>query len=174
MFRDKMSYIDSVIIFGCFAITFVIGSYDTSVFNSWTLLFVATVFIQSVSFAAIGNTRARIGTISYVATYNVVGFCVVLLLLITTGTSIFALTAYEWVILAVSGGFGVIASLCAISGLQASSKAKNIAATYVRFPVTLLLAAVLFGEQLSVITISGCMAIVILLWIGGKQRRPIS
>lgn len=169
--KEKSTISDLLVIFGCFAISILMNQYDSSIFQPWTIIFIATVFFQSLSFSLIGNTKNHIGTLGYVSVYNLLGFFVVLLIQILYKFTIVKISFYDFTVLFASGIFGLMGSVLVVSAFQATQKAKTVAGMYIRFPLSLLIAYFLLNETVKFSTMVGCIIMVFLIGVVGFRKQ---
>lgn len=166
-FKERASAIDIIVIFGCISISLLIGRFDGSVFNLWIVLFLLTGVLQAFTNAGIGNTSIKLRTMDYIVGYNILGFAVAAIAYMIFGSGMHglasALSVRQALPLIVSGLFGLLGSIVIVQALQATGKARSISGTYIRFPLSMFLASLLFGESVSIFTIVGSVAIMILV-----------
>lgn len=172
-FKEPITRNNAVAMVACLALALFIAGVDREIFSFWILLFLVTIFLQSVSFSAVGNTKRATSTMEYISFYNLFGFVIVWFLGFVTHTVSYSKIWNSLGVLLISGVSGLGGSILIVAGLQASQKAKNIIGAFVRFPLSLMLAVVLLGEPLMSITLfAAVIMMVILFWAGRDARKP--
>lgn len=173
LFRDSLSRKNGVAMLACLLLALFIAGVDKTVFSPWTILFLLTVLVQSISFSAVGNTKRATSTVEYISFYNLFGFLVVGALgLFTHSLSLSKISDFFWVLLT-SGLAGLGGSILIVAGLQASQKAKNIIGTFVRFPLSLVLAITLLGEPLVPATLTAAAVMMAVLFWASKSGASV-
>ena len=173
LFRETLSRKNGVAMLACLMLALFIAGADRTVFSLWTIFFLLTVLLQSIAFSAVGNTKRATSTVEYIAFYNLFGFVVVGVLgLFTHSLSPSKISDSFWVLL-VSGMAGLGGSILIVAGLQASLKAKNIIGTFVRFPISLVLAITLLGEPLVPATLTTAAIMMVVLFWASRSDAPV-
>lgn len=140
---------------------------DGSVFNVWTAVFLATIFLQCVSFALVNKTK-EIPPIAFAALYNLIGSIICL----------FTLFFVQWdhpdlrtlIILIISSSISVIGSVALILAFAKTSSSSSAMGLYIRLPLSIFAGLFIFGETPTPIaSILVCLLVCILIFDAWKN-----
>ncbi|HYM98518.1 MAG TPA: hypothetical protein VET25_02155 [Aestuariivirgaceae bacterium] len=165
LFQEQMSRRTTMVLFVCAGLSIAVVYTGASLFSPWTYLFIATILLQAISFAMVGQTGTSVW--SFLALYNLLGFWVCLIAGELTSSIILERMWTHAPALGGSAAFGLAGSVLVLVGMKEGGKARNSVAHYVRLPLTILVGVFLFAEPVNFITLSLVAAIMGLLCLNG-------
>ena len=170
LFQEQMSRRTTMVLFVCAGLSIAVVYTGAALFSLWTYLFIATILLQAISFAMVGQTGTSASVWSLLALYNLLGFWVCLVVGELTSSIILERLLTHAPALGGSAAFGLAGSVLVLVGMKEGGKAKNSVAYYVRLPLTILVGVFLFAEPVNPITLTLVAAIVGLLCLNGLDN----
>jgi len=157
------------LLIAAFALSLVIFSKEPDIHPWANIIFVVTVAFQSASFAAFGSQHSNQDVLGFTGLYNLVGFLTCLSLkFVLWPEQAFAFGTV--CINTLNALIALTASLLVIVSYRTQYKVQASSINYLRLPISLALAATLFGETVTTATVIGSLGIVGIVYEIGRSK----
>jgi len=151
-----------------FVMSVVIFSRDPDIQQMANIIFVVTVAFQSLSFAAFGSHHSSQDVLGFTGLYNLVGLLSCLGVKFVLSEQTFALETIS--VNALNAVIALAASLLVIMSYRTQYKVQASSINYLRLPISLALAVVLFGEAVTALTAVGSLGIIAIVYEIGRSK----